>query len=91
MYLYLLFNDLHKQPFGFIEDVFVEESYRGRGIGESLMQTAITAAKNAKCYKLIATTRHEKEKVRDWYLGMGFRNHGVELRMDFQEQGSEEK
>ena len=32
-YLYIMFNDLHKEPFGFLENVFVEESKRGKGVG----------------------------------------------------------
>ena len=27
-YVYILKNDLHERPFGFIEDVFVSEEYR---------------------------------------------------------------
>ena len=36
-YLYLLNNDLHKQPFGLLEDVFVDGEYRGTGIAKELL------------------------------------------------------
>ncbi len=31
-YIYLIQNDLHAQPFGLMEDVYVDESCRGKGI-----------------------------------------------------------
>jgi hypothetical protein len=31
-YLYIMTNDLHAEPFGLLEDVFVAESERGGGL-----------------------------------------------------------
>jgi len=41
-YLYVLKNDLHDRPFGFMEDVFVDEGERGRGGGTLLTNAVIT-------------------------------------------------
>ena len=30
-YIYLMHNDLHDRPFALMEDVYVDESYRGKG------------------------------------------------------------
>jgi GNAT superfamily N-acetyltransferase len=56
-YIYLMQNDLHAQPFGLMEDVYVDESCRGKGIGSKLVEKVIEIAKESNCYKLIATSR----------------------------------
>lgn len=80
--LYLMHNDLHERPFGLLEDVFVKEEFRGQGLGSSLLNAAIGAAKN-RCYKLICTSRYSRPKVHELYEKLGFKNHGVEFRMTF--------
>jgi GNAT superfamily N-acetyltransferase len=82
-YLYLMTNDLHDAPFGLLEDVFVDESQRGSGIGSTLVREVISAAQEAGCYKLIATSRTSRPKVHDLYESLGFEKHGVEFRMNF--------
>ena len=83
VYLYLLYNDLHAEPFGLVEDLFVTEEYRHRGIGGQLMSEAIVEAKYQACYKVLATSRHGRDEIHTWYKKLGFKNHGVEFRMDF--------
>ena len=82
-HLYLLYNDLHKRPFGLLEDVYVDEAHRGQGLGTILVKAVLEEAKK-RCYKLIGTSRYSREKVHQWYEGLGFKNYGVEFRMDFQ-------
>lgn len=82
-YLYMMWNDLHEQPFGLLEDVFVEEEHRGSGFGEALVRQIITFAEDNGFYKLIATSRHERERVHALYKRLGFAQHGLEFRMDF--------
>jgi GNAT superfamily N-acetyltransferase len=86
-YLYVMRNDLHAAPFGLLEDVHVDESQRGVGLGTSLVQEAIAAAREAGCYKLVATSRTSRPKVHELYLRLGFENHGVEFRMNFDDAG----
>ncbi len=81
-YLYLLYNDLHEKPFGFMEDVFVNEDFRGKGIGKRLVNEIIKKAKENNCYKLVCTSRYEKEKVHGLYEKLGFSDHGKEFRID---------
>ncbi|MBI4049400.1 MAG: GNAT family N-acetyltransferase [Candidatus Doudnabacteria bacterium] len=82
LYLYMLKNDLHKEPFGFLEDVFVAEEYRKQGIGTELVKTAIEEAKRQGCYKLICTSREASEKIHAFYKRLGFKKWGFEFRMD---------
>ena len=72
-YLYLMNNDLHDESFGFMEDVFVDESLRGQGIGSKLVTKLIEEAKNQGCYKLICTSRNSKPRVHSLYEKIGFR------------------
>ena len=81
-YLYVLHNDLREQPFGFIEDVFVDENSRGQGIGAKLIQEIIEEAKRQGCYKIIATSRHTNEIAHKFYEKLGFKNHGIEFRIN---------
>lgn len=81
-YLYVMTNDLHDEPFGFLEDVFVEEKHRGSGIGTKLVNQIIAEAKKQNCYKLICTSRYTSVKVHDLYIKLGFKDHGKEFRMD---------
>lgn len=81
-YLYILRNDLHPKPFGLLEDVFVDENLRGRGIGTQLIKRVIKEARNNKCYKLIATSRYSRPDIHKLYERLGFKNYGIEFRMD---------
>ncbi len=81
-YLYVLHNDLHKEPFGLLEDVFVSETFRGKGYGEKLVRKAVEEAKRLDCYKLVFTNRYGNKKIHAWYKRMGFRDTSKGFRMD---------
>src|SRR5476649_2511562 len=81
-YLYLLKNNLHTEPFGLLEDVFVHEKYREQGLGSKLVLAVIAEAKKRKCYKLIATSRNSKPQLRKFYKRFGLNVWGVEFRKD---------
>lgn len=82
-YLYLLENDLHKSPFGFMEDVFVEEEFRNKGVGSKLVLKCADVAKREGCYKLIGTFREDKAYLRIFYERYGFKISGFSFRRDF--------
>ena len=81
-FLYLMKNESHDLPFGLLEDIYVEEKYRGQGVGTELLNEMIKIARE-KCYKLILTSRYSKPKVHELYLKLGFKDWGKEFRMDF--------
>jgi GNAT superfamily N-acetyltransferase len=83
-YLYLLKNDLHSQPFGLLEDVFVDSGYRGTGVANELLAAVMAEAKGS-CYKLIATSRNDgtRTTVHEWYTRLGFVDYGTEFRINF--------
>lgn len=80
--LYFLHNDLHDQPFGLVEDLWVAESRRGQGLGKLLVQKALDEAKKYGCYKVIATSRAERPKVHKFYGDLGFSDYGKEFRLN---------
>ena len=82
-FLYILYNDLHAEPFGFLEDVYVDESLRGQGIGTQLLNQVINDAKKRGCYKIVATSRHARPEVHRLYKRIGFKDQGIEFRLDF--------
>lgn len=82
-FLYIIKNDLRQETYGFLEDLFVEEEYRGQGFGKQLILEVIETAKKNNCYKLLATSRHSRPEIHQLYEKFGFKNWGLEFRMDF--------
>lgn len=80
-FLYIMHNGLKKEPFGLLEDLFVDEALRGQGIGSKLLNMVIAEAKKLGCYKLVATSRYGKDNIHAWYKRTGFENFGVEFKM----------
>lgn len=86
VFVYMLFNDLHDQPFGLIEDLYVDEAHRGKGTGAKLLTEAIAVAKENRCYKLLCTSRHQRMHLHEWYQRYGFKHYGIEFRMDLENE-----
>jgi GNAT superfamily N-acetyltransferase len=81
-YVYIIKNDLHEEPYAFLEDVYVNENNRGSGYGTQIVEEAIELARSLKCSKIIGTSRHERHLVHTFYQRLGFKNYGIEFRMD---------
>lgn len=81
-FLYLLYNDLHSRPFGFVEDVFLDSDYRGHNLGKDIMEKIVGTARENNCYKIIFTSRLAKERLHNYYEKQGFGKWGYEFRMD---------
>jgi GNAT superfamily N-acetyltransferase len=83
-YLYLIHNNLHAEPYGLLEDMYVHEQHRKNRIGAMLLQAILECARREGCYKVIANSRNgvERESVQSWYVRTGFVEHGKEFRMD---------
>jgi ribosomal protein S18 acetylase RimI-like enzyme len=80
-FLYLIRNDLHLQSYGYLEDVWVDEAFRGKGHASTLINQVIARAQKELCYKLVATSRNERENVHALYKRFGFREYGKEFRL----------
>jgi GNAT superfamily N-acetyltransferase len=82
MYLYLIQNDSHKEPYGLLEDLLVKEDHRKKGIGSMLVKEAIEEGKRLGCYKIIGTSRLSREEVHRFYEKLGLKKYGYEFRID---------
>jgi GNAT superfamily N-acetyltransferase len=81
-FLVIIVNDRHAEPYGLMENVYVEPDHRGQGLGTQLVEAVIAEAKERGCYKLIAQSRYEKPEVHKLYEKYGFKDHGKNFRMD---------
>jgi N-acetylglutamate synthase-like GNAT family acetyltransferase len=78
-------NQLHKEPYMLIEDVFVRDDARGRGMGVVVVNNCITEARILGCYKIVLCCRVKDElDLPTWYTNrFGFkRTVEVPMRMD---------
>ncbi len=82
VYIFIMKTDSHEEPYATMEDLFVNEEYRNRGIGTRLIEMAIEKARDLGCYKLLGQSRYSNERAHQLYLRMGFRDHGKNFRMD---------
>ena len=80
--LCIIFNDGHSEPYGLLEDLFVEEDYRGKGYGRELVHSVIEEAKKQKCRKIRATSRYSRPEVHAMYEKYGFEKYGFSFKMD---------
>ena len=85
VYLYLINNDLHEKAYGVLEDLYVDEEYRNKGIGQQLVEAVIAEAKKQNCYKLISQSRYSRLNVHNFYKKNGFKDYGKNFRMDLLE------
>lgn len=60
-----------------VEDVVVDERYRGEGVGSALLGTLVGAAERTGAYKVVLTCSVHNYK---FYEKLGFTHVGVEMR-----------
>ena len=55
-----------------IEDVVVDDSYRGQGIGEAMTRACMNAARDQSCDTVLLTSRSERAAANRLYQRLGF-------------------
>jgi GNAT superfamily N-acetyltransferase len=81
-YVYFMTNDLEKTPFALLEDVFVEEKFRGQKLSSLIIEKIIELAKERKCHKIICTSKMDREGLHKYYEKLGFEKRSFGFRMD---------
>ena len=66
-----------------LEDVVVDQRFRGCGIGELLVEKAIETAKAFECYKIMLTCF---AKTVPYYLKFGFKQHDIGMKLVLKEE-----
>jgi GNAT superfamily N-acetyltransferase len=64
-------------PEGVVENVVVEGSRRGRGIGRAMMRFAMDRCADAGCYKMVLSSNLRREAAHRFYEDLGFTLHGL--------------
>ncbi len=73
-------NLSHKgRSYGHIENVVVDSSYRGKGIGLMLVKALVEKGKEAGCYKIILSCASAQIP---FYQKIGFKVHETEMRLN---------
>ena len=71
------------RPYGIIENIVVDESVRGQGIGGAIVRKAIELAREAGCYKVSLTSNVRRVESHHFYESLGFRQTHLGFRIDF--------
>lgn len=82
VYLFVMKTDRHDEPYATMENLYVEEAYRGRGHGRALTELAIERARELGCYKLLGQSRYGNDRAHELYMKLGFKDHGKNFRID---------
>lgn len=68
---------------GWVDDMVVDEAYRGQGIAKHLMSQAIEESKRLGCTNLNLTSGDDREAAHGFYEAMGFKKRETRVfRLD---------
>lgn len=69
-------------PAGIVEDVVVDESARGGGVGRAMMLDAMQRCRDAGCYKLVLSSNDKRQAAHRFYEALGFAKHGTSFMVE---------
>lgn len=77
-YVHVIFvtNHRYQNPYALVEDLYVEEGARLRGLGTKLVQAIFEEAKKHGCRYIRADSRDSRPWVHEFYRKLGFKDHG---------------
>ena len=70
-------------PAGVIEDVGVDPTCHGQGIGQAMMRHAIATCRAKGCYKVALSSNLSRQRAHAFYEQLGFEKHGYSFRVQF--------
>lgn len=73
---------LHPGPSALIDEIIVEQQYQKRGIGSSLLVTAIDRCRRLGCCEVEVSTEKSNDEARAFYLASGFSEDAILFEMD---------
>lgn len=63
-------------PTAIVENVVVDRSCRGMGIGAAMMRRAMEMARGKGCYKIALSSGEHRPDAHRFYENLGFKRHG---------------
>ena len=74
---------LHPAPSALIDELVVDTSARGSGVGNKLLSRAIEDAKEIGCSEIEVSTEKSNEKAQEFYKKHGFGREAILLELEF--------
>jgi ribosomal protein S18 acetylase RimI-like enzyme len=71
--LYPSFTSVRMKPLWILNDLFVADEARRRGVGRQLMDAALELAKSTGAARLVLSTAKDNTKAKSLYLSLGYR------------------
>ncbi len=71
-------------PTAILEDVVVNGTLRGKGIGTRMMEYANHICRQAGCYKMTFSSNINREAAHRFYESLGFRKHGYSFYVSYE-------
>jgi N-acetylglutamate synthase-like GNAT family acetyltransferase len=71
----------HATPWAAVENVVVDEAYRHRGIGKTLMEEIAARCRAAKCYKIQLLSNNKRPEAHRFYRALGFETSAQGFRL----------
>jgi GNAT superfamily N-acetyltransferase len=68
-------------PSGVIEDVAVDPTCQGMGIGKVMLGHAISLCREKGCYKVVLSSNFKRERAHAFYESLNFERHGYSFRI----------
>lgn len=72
-------------PSAVVESVAVDPSQQGRGIGQRMMDHAMSIARERGCYKLALSSSVKRVRAHAFYEKLGYRRYGYSFGVDLEE------
>jgi GNAT superfamily N-acetyltransferase len=70
-------------PSAVLEDVVVDGSLRGKGIGKQMMEYAHELCRQKGCYKMTFSSNRNREAAHRFYESLGFKRHGYSFYISY--------
>jgi GNAT superfamily N-acetyltransferase len=70
-------------PSGIVEDVAVVPDFQRHGVGKAMMELAMSICQTRACYKLVLSSNQQRDEAHRFYLGLGFKQHGISFFVEF--------
>ena len=87
MALLIMDNLGHKgTPSAIVEDVVVDVSHRGKGLGKQMLTFAAEMSRAKGCYKIMLSSNHNRVEAHAFYRSLGYSMHGYSFFLTVNKQ-----